>query len=252
VIHLKKLALLFLTLWAVGAMGLVFAQEQLVTSMEEKHPMIFELKDRIQNQRERIAQGLLNNTLTSDQATACRSVLHSVENQMETDYQANGSQKSLELNREQYMALNTMLDSNSTRIHEMKQYFYYYDPYFDNYNGVKSYPDSATPVVPATQIDHPMIFEIQDRINHQRDRIDQGYGDREISEKQASVCNGVLGSIEKKLKDYDKAPGTTKRRSLTKEQYVALNTMLDKNSIVIHEKKQFFYYYGPFYDQYQF
>jgi hypothetical protein len=28
--------------------------------------------------------------------------------------------------------------------------------------------------------------------------------------------------------------------------------MLDKNSIVIHEKKQFFYYYGPFYDQYQF
>ncbi len=95
-----------------------------VSAMEETHPRIYELKERIKNQRERIQQGLTNNTLNSDQAKNCGTALKSVEDQMTADFKTNGSDK---LTKDQFTAFNTSLDSNSTFIQENKQYFYYYD-----------------------------------------------------------------------------------------------------------------------------
>lgn len=248
-----------MTLWVVGATGLVVAQEPSVTSMEENHPMIFELGNRIQNQRIRIALGLDNNTLRADQAASCTKVVDSVESQLKADYKANGSQKAMKLKRDQYFALNASLDSNSSVIHEEKQNFYSYDPYFDGYGGYYDYyygdyAGVATPAafrVSSTEENHPMIFELRDRIANQRDRIDEGLFNNTLTGDQASACRKILKSVEKKMKaDYKSNGSNDKKMRLTKEQYLAFNTTLDSNSAVIHEEKQNFYYYDPYYDSY--
>jgi hypothetical protein len=256
----NKSAFLLAVLWAAGSTGFVFARETLATekitpdvsAMEENHPMIFELRDRIQNQRERIDQGVTGNTITMEVATSFRGVLKSVEKQMKEDYQANGPKKSMELTSEQYSALNAKLDENSKIIHEMKRTFYYYDSYFDHYNSQFPVSDTKNTGISEAEKDHPMIFELRDRIQHQRERVDQGVKDRTITVDQAANCREVLRTLEGKMKADYKANGSQQRMKLTKEQYLAFNTKLDTNSIVIHEGKLFFYYYGPYYDQYWF
>jgi hypothetical protein len=185
-------------------------------------------------------------------ATSFRGVLNSVEKQMKEDYQANGPKKSMELTGKQYLALNAKLDANSKILHEMKRPFYYYDPYFDRYNSRFQVSDSKNTSVSEVEKDHPMIFELRDRIQHQKDRIDQGVKDKTITVDQAANCREVLSSLEGKMKADYKANGPKKQMRLTKEQYAAFNIKLDTNSIVIHEGKLFFYYYGPYYDQYWF
>jgi len=221
-----------------------------VSAMEENHPMIFELRDRIKNQREQIDRGVEGNTITMEVATTFRGILGTVEKQMKADYKTNGPQKGMKLTPDQYTALNNLLDSNSQTIHEMKRYFYYYDPYFDNYDSAYPVSDSPRTQVSALEEAHPMIYELRDRIQHQRDRIDQEARDRTMTVDQAANCREVLTSVEKQMKTDFKANGTQKKMRLTKEQYVAFNNKLDTNSIVIHEGKLFFYYYGPYYDQY--
>jgi hypothetical protein len=98
-----------------------------VGTMEERHPRIVELKDRIRSQRERIDQGLTADRLTGTEAKECREILNSVAGQMKRDYRANGS---MNLTSEQYDGYNTVLDVNSTVIHEERQYFYYYGRHY--------------------------------------------------------------------------------------------------------------------------
>jgi hypothetical protein len=104
------------------------APDLTVTPADTKYPRIFELKERIANQSERITEGLNDNTLTADQAAACRDVLTTLQNQMKSDYQADGSRN---MTREQYDAYNTSLDANSVFLREEKQPYYYYDSYYD-------------------------------------------------------------------------------------------------------------------------
>jgi hypothetical protein len=259
---MKKFALLLPLLWAVGGAGFVRAQNSMpfekvtpdISAMEQNHPMIFELRDRIRNQRERIDEGVMEHTLAIEQAMESRAVLESVEKQMKSDYKTNGTEKTMKLKRDQYSALNGILDSNSKTIHEMKTYFYYYDPYFEHYYAEDPVFDAPQHlIVSALEEDHPMIFELRDRIRNQRDRIDEGLTANTLSMTQASAGLEVLRSVENKMKTDYKANGSnnTKMR-LTQEQYVAFNTTLDANSIVLHEGKEFFYYYGPYYNQYWF
>jgi len=250
----KKLVFLFVTLWAVGATGFLFAQEPSVTAIQENHPMIFELKDRIKIQNERIDQGLNNNTLSVDQANFCRAVLESVEKQMKGDYKTHGPKK---LTREEYTALNNSLDGNSATIHEEKQYFYYYDPYWNNYSYDYYYYDDpyySEPGSPVTHVSameekHPMIFELKDRIKNQRARIDRGLSEKTLSEVQAKDCRDVLKTAEKGIKSDCAANGLKKDMKLTRKEYAAFNTALDMNSSILNEKKQNFYYYNSYYDQ---
>ena len=102
-----------------------------VSAAEEAHPMIFELKKRITSQRERIDEGLTNNTLTKDEAKGDREVLKSVEKQMKADYKANGSKT---MTRAQYDSYNISLDANSIVLREQKHSFYYYGPYYNQYS----------------------------------------------------------------------------------------------------------------------
>src|SRR5580658_6717241 len=97
---MKKLVLLLVALFAAGSMELVFAQEAVPVASpnsksvkKEGHRRIVKLKDRIQNQREQIRQGLKAASLTADQAQACREVLNKVEDQMKAENKANGSKK---------------------------------------------------------------------------------------------------------------------------------------------------------------
>jgi hypothetical protein len=110
-----------------GSLGAAYAQTSTpaagtqtpqMSAQEEQHPRVFEVKDRIADQRERIDNGLKDKTLTDDQAKACRDVVDSVETQMKADYQTNGSEK---LTADQTAALNKLLDANSAILHEEKQ-----------------------------------------------------------------------------------------------------------------------------------
>jgi hypothetical protein len=252
------------TLWVMGSVGLAYAADTQVpleagnvsadvTALEDNHPMIFELRDRIQNQRERINRGVIDGSITKEVATSFLGVLDQVREKMKADYKTNGAEKSMKLRRDQYMALNGMLDSNSKILHEMKQVFYYYDPYFDNAYGEYQGAELPNARVSELEENHPMIFELKDRIQNQRDRIDEGLYTNTLSAKQALESLDVLKSVEKKMKaDYKANGSSNKKMRLTKEQYVAFNHTLDSNSVVIHEGKQFFYYYGPYYDQYWF
>ncbi len=122
---MKKTSLLVAAFFA-GTLGLAGAQNTptvsgtttpSVPAKMEAHPRIFEVKDRVKNQRERIEQGLKNKTLTDAQAKACRDVLKSVKTQMEADYKTNGSKK---LTEDQTTVLNKLLNVNSDILHEEK------------------------------------------------------------------------------------------------------------------------------------
>jgi hypothetical protein len=259
----RKILLVVTTFIALG-MGCLSAQNATpvaqkaprVSVKKTAHQRIVKLKDRIKNQRERIAQGLKDNTLTADQAQAGRDVLNSVESQMKEEHKANGTKKTI--SKDTYEAYNTSLDANSAFINEGKQYFYYYGPYVDNGPYYDYYYDeypvagAPTPSVSTMEETHPMIFELKDRIKNQRERISQGLNNNTLTGDQAKACGEVLDSVEKQMKADYPANGAKKSMILTREQYTAFNTSLDSNSKFIQEEKQYFYYYGPYNNEYYF
>lgn len=122
---MKKIGLLVAG-FVAGSLGLAFAQSTpadsgavtpSVSTKMEAHPRIYEVRDRMKNQRERIEAGLKDQTLTKAQAKACRDVLKSVVGQMRADYKTNGSKK---LTEDQTADLNKLLDANSDILHEEK------------------------------------------------------------------------------------------------------------------------------------
>jgi len=254
-----KKALLVAAFFSAGCLGFAGADTAPVATatshMSTKqmgHARIVTLKDRIKNQRLRIAQGLKGNTLTADQATACGGVLDTVVSQMKAERQANGPKKIM--TRDNYDAYNTTLDNNSAFIHEGKQYFYYYGPYVDegpDYSySYDAYSDTGvpTPSVPAKQMANPRIFVLKERIQNQRARITQGLNAKTLTADQAKDCGMILDSVAKQMKADYKASGSME---ITKDQYDGFNTSLDTNSIIIHEAKQYFYFYNePNYGQY--
>jgi regulator of replication initiation timing len=261
---MNKKVLLVLALCAAGGAGFAFAQNTKPAGTVAKQAAvkkvarsrIIKLNDRIKNQRERIDQGLTENTLTMAQAKACRDVLSSVDDKMKAEHKANGTKKTMK--KEQYDAYNSSLDANSQCINEDKQYFYYYGPYADygpyyNYY-YDAYPGSGAPVTDVSALEkaHPRIFELNARIKSQQDRIDQGVKENTLTQDQATSCREVLNTVEKQMKSDYKANGSKKSMILTKDQYTAFNTSLDANSAFIHEQKQYFYYYGPYSNRYYF
>jgi len=91
----------------------------------ETHPRIFELKERIRSQRQRIGQGLKDGLLSPDQAKTGAGVLDGLDAKMRADYKAGGSAS---MTRTQYNAYNTALDANAAVLHEQKHPYYYYAP----------------------------------------------------------------------------------------------------------------------------
>lgn len=257
---MKKLALLAMTLVVAGATGSVCALDAastdgaaspgIVTKIES-HFRIFKLKDRIKNQRERIDQGLTNNTLSSDQAQSLRGVVNSVAGKLKSEAQAHGAKKVM--SKEQYDAYNTALDANSATISEEKQDFYYYGPYSDWGADYAYYYDpfadasAPTPSLPTKEVAHPRIFGLKERIQNQRARIDQGLKDGTLTQDQAKEGRALVHSVESKMKADYAANGS---KNMTRDQYNLYNSTLDTNSSILHEQKHSYYYYSPYYDQY--
>src|SRR5665213_159621 len=252
-----KKALLIVSLFAAGSMGLASAQDAtpVVKHVSEKksaHLRIVQLRDRINNQSARIKQGLNDRTLAVADADACRAVLNTVQSEMKAEHEANGSKKIM--SKDSYDAYNTSLDANSAAIHEDKQYFYYYGPYVDYGPTYDYYYDSypvvgaPTPSVSGMEETHPRIYELKERIKNQRERIQQGLTNNTLTGDQAKNCGMDLKSIEDQMTADFKTNGSNK---LTKDQFTAFNASLDSNSTFIQENKQYFYYYDdPSYVQY--
>lgn len=244
-----KKALLVVSVFAMGSMGLVWAQDGAppsgrMSNKEVGHVRIVTLKDRIQSQRQRIAEGLANKTLTEDQAGTCSVILDSIETQMKAEREANGPKKIM--TSDNYDGYNTRLDTNSSIIHEQKQFFYYYGPYADsgpNYNYyTNDYPTAGVPVpaVAAMEKDTPRIFELRERIKSQRARIKADLNASILTNDEARDCGVILDSVQNQMKaDFD----TNSSHQLTREQYTSLNKSLDANSTLIQESKHYFYYY---------
>jgi hypothetical protein len=132
-----KKTLLFVSVFLAGSMGLIYAQDAVVPVQgnQPAHPRIFALKDRIQSQRSRIAQGLTDNTLSQQHAQDCSNVLDGVESDLKAQSGANGPY--YHMRRETYDAYNARLDVNSAFINEKKQTYYYYGTYYDENGNAK-------------------------------------------------------------------------------------------------------------------
>jgi hypothetical protein len=88
---------------------------------------------------------------------------------------------------------------------------------------------------------------LKDRIFSQRARIAQELKDKTISESRAQDCLNVLDGVEKDVKSESAANGAN--MFMTREKYQAFNQRLDVNSAFIREKRQYYYYYGNYFDQ---
>jgi hypothetical protein len=246
---LKK-ALLIAAVLTAGSAGFVRAQEtnpspKPISTHKLARMRIIYLKDRIENQRDRIVQGLTAGTVTADQAETSRALLDSVENKMKDEHAANGSQKTM--SKESYEAYNSSLDANSAIINEQKQFFYYYGPYADSGPIYNYYYDpypvagAPTPSVSIWEKTNPKIFELKDRIKTQRARIQQYLATNALTSDQAKGCDAVLDSASQQIKVDLKANGS---HHLTKNEYESLNAMLDTNSKAIQENRTYYYYYN--------
>lgn len=258
---MMKKALLVAVFFAAGSLGFVSAQNATpVVTKHAKHVAVKKLarlrivylKDRIENQRERITRGLNAGTLTGDQAAVSRGILDNVESKMKAERLANGAKKTIA--KETYEAYNTSLDANSTLINERREYFYYYGPYADSgENYVYYYDPYAVAGAPTPSVSEatPRMFELRDRLAGQRARIHRDLAGNTLTSDQAKTCDGVLDSVANQMKTDFTANGS---HHLTMDQYESLNAMLDANSTLIQESRQYYYYYNnpqydPNYDQ---
>lgn len=83
----------------------------------------YDIRDRIQYQKDRIHEGLADNTITPDHARYCLATLTVVESYLNHAVVSNV----MKMTRKEYDAYNQCLDANSAYIHESKQAFYYHD-----------------------------------------------------------------------------------------------------------------------------
>src|SRR5665213_1401880 len=245
-----KQALLIAAVFAAVSTGLAAAQEtspatgKLISPKKLASMRIIYLKDRIQNQRDRISRYLTNHTLTGAQADSSRMLLDSVVNKMKAEHQANGPMKTI--SKEIYQTYNATLDTNSAMLNEQKKYFYYYGsyaeegPYYQYYYDAYPAAVAPTPSVIHMAEAHPMIYELKDRVKNQRERIQQGRAGNLLTGDQAKDCGVILNAVQNEMKDDYKTNGS---QTLTEDQYLTLNNALDVNSKTIQENKHLFYYY---------
>jgi hypothetical protein len=82
-------------------------------------------------------------------------------------------------------------------------------------------------------------YDIRDRIQYQKDRIQEGLADKTITLVHARYCLATLEVVENHLNNAKVASVN----AMTQKEYNAYNHTLDANSSYIHESKQAFYYH---------
>jgi hypothetical protein len=82
-------------------------------------------------------------------------------------------------------------------------------------------------------------YDIRDRIQYQKDRVQEGLTDHTITPAHARYCLATLEVVENHLNNAKVASVN----AMTQKEYNAYNHTLDANSAYIHESKQAFYYH---------
>jgi hypothetical protein len=82
-------------------------------------------------------------------------------------------------------------------------------------------------------------FDIRDRIQFQKDRIQEGLADKTITPGHARYCLATLSVVENHLNH----ESVSNPKAMTQKEYDAYNQCLDANSAYLHESKQAFYYH---------
>jgi hypothetical protein len=115
--------------------------------------------------------------------------------------------------------------------------------------GFVSAQDAALAVakpVAAKKLSYMRIVYLKDRIQYQRDRINQALTNRTLTAPQVETCRALLDSVENQMKAEHEANGG--KKTMSKASYEGYNASLDRNSGFINEQKQYLYYYGPYAD----
>jgi len=156
------------------------------------------IADRIENQQQRIDQGMVSGKLTRAEADVLQDNLDWIK-VMFARLKADGR-----LNQEEVSRLDSMLDQNGQMISNKKQ----------------------NPITRVYQADIP------ERIANQQWRIDQGVASRELTRAEADVLQDNLNWIRDTFARM-KADGRLNQRETDR-----LDEMLDRNSQMISNKKQ--------------
>ncbi len=84
-------------------------------------PEMKEIHDRIKLQEDRIAAGVKNTKLTSDEAAALTAKLKAIREEIRADFKQNKESGQKGLTDDQKTQINSELDANSAAIHDIKQ-----------------------------------------------------------------------------------------------------------------------------------
>src|SRR5665213_553742 len=84
-------------------------------------PAMKEIHDRIKLQEDRIAAGVKNGKLTSDEAAALTAKLKAIREEIKADFMQNKQSGQKGLTEDQKTQIKSELDANSTAIHDEKQ-----------------------------------------------------------------------------------------------------------------------------------
>ncbi len=103
-------------LWIVSALSVTVPVMPAAFAEDVDHPRINEVQGRVENQRDRINQGVRNGQITPGQAAADRARDRRVERQLHRDERQNGGH----ITKGQQAQLNRELNHNSNKIYNQR------------------------------------------------------------------------------------------------------------------------------------
>ncbi len=92
----------------------------------------------------------------------------------------------------------------------------------------------STPMAPKMKGAHPLIHEIQTRLQDQNKRIMEGIQKRTLTKDEMVALHAKIKSIREEMQGDLKTNG---KKELTEDQFKQLNQELDDNSKAIHDEK---------------
>jgi hypothetical protein len=161
------------------------------------HPRREEVNRRVRNEERRIAKGLKDGTITPDEAKKLRSELAGVKGEEKAEVKANGGY----LTKTEQKQLNQQLNEDSRQIKHDEE--------------------------------HPRIGEVNQRVDNQEKRIDQGVKDGQLTPAEAQQ----LRSEEAGIKGEEKAEVKANGGYLTKTEQNQLNQQLNQDSKQIYDDR---------------
>jgi len=174
------------------------------------HPRVNEVDQRLQDQKQRIQEGLRNGTLSRDQARQMWHHDQEIANQERKDMAANGGH----LTKGEQNNLNKALNKNSQEISS------------DKHDGAQAGPGVVDP-------GHPRVNEVDQRLQDQKERIEQGVKNGTMTKQEARQA----WHNDQRVANQERKDMAANGGHLTKGEQNNLNKALNKNSNKIYKDK---------------